>query len=319
MLNPRKFLKEHGNIALIELLQSVNYRLQPKLVRDLCHVLNTSLPWLIAGPRGGGKTALAEALAEACNLPMFYLQGMEGLGIEDVLGRWDRQAQDMHIEYEVRYGKKSLDEVKKDIFTRDFFQFADPLGAYKYAEETSFPPILIIDEADKLDVKIQDMLLQMLGRGYAYVPRLGRIGVPDQSVWPLVIILSNDMRHELSAPFRSRCLFSMLPMPTIVEQAQILHLRCPEAPVELVRQVAKVMDNLQGVASFSDKPGPREGISLLRALCGAGIASLNERVLEEHVAFLAKNQKDIVNLEKATARLAHAANSRHELIDKWEP
>ena len=48
------------------------------------HVLRSGKPWLIEGPRGGGKTALAEALALACNLPQFYLQGMEGLELGDV-------------------------------------------------------------------------------------------------------------------------------------------------------------------------------------------------------------------------------------------
>ena len=36
------------------------------------------------GPPGTGKTALAESLAAACNLPLFYLQGMEGLTLADV-------------------------------------------------------------------------------------------------------------------------------------------------------------------------------------------------------------------------------------------
>ncbi|MBS1807509.1 MAG: AAA family ATPase [Acidobacteria bacterium] len=316
-LNPRKFLLNHGQAALIDLLRSVNYRLQPGLVRDLCHVLRTSLPWLIAGPRGGGKTALAEALAEACALPIFYLQGMDGITLEDIIGRWDRQAQDMHVRYEVEFGKRPLAEVREEIHSREFFLFADPLAAYAYAEANGLPPIFILDEADKLDVRAQDMLLQLLGRGFAYVPGLGKVGVSDQSLWPVVIILSNDMRHELSAPFRSRCLFSMLPMPNIIEQAEILHLRCSDAPLTLVREMAKVLDALQSIASISDKPGPREAIQLIRALHGAGIATLNREVLDEHVAFLAKNQKDILNIEKATDRLAVAARSPHQLIDAW--
>lgn len=317
-INPRVFLKENGEEALKALLRSVGYRLQPALVRDLCHSLRTSLPWLISGPRGGGKTALAEAVAQSCHLPVFYLQGMEGITIEDIIGRWDRQGQDMHVRYEVEFGKRELASVRKEVFTRDYFIFGDPLGAYAYAEENGIPPVLIIDEADKLSERVQDMLLQLLGRGYAYVRGLGNIGVADQTLWPIVVILSNDIRYELSAPFRSRCLFSMLPMPSIVEQAEILHLRCPDAAQDLVRQIAKVLNEIQGIASISDKPGPREAIQLIRALSGAGIASIDRRVLDDHVAFLAKNQKDLLNFEKATDRLALAAKQPHQMIDAWE-
>jgi MoxR-like ATPase len=51
------------------------YVIQRRMLADLKHVLLSGKPWLIEGPRGGGKTALAEAIAQACNLPCFYLQG----------------------------------------------------------------------------------------------------------------------------------------------------------------------------------------------------------------------------------------------------
>jgi len=41
-------------------------------------------PWLIEGPRGGGKTALGEALAQSLQPPLFLLQGMQGLTLDDV-------------------------------------------------------------------------------------------------------------------------------------------------------------------------------------------------------------------------------------------
>ena len=40
-------------------------------------------------------------------------------------------------------------------------------------------PILIVDESDKLEDRIEDMLLQLFGRGYAHVPRYGNVGVKD--------------------------------------------------------------------------------------------------------------------------------------------
>jgi MoxR-like ATPase len=82
-----------NDVALADLLRGTGYVIRQSMLRDLRHVLKSRLPWLIEGPRGGGKTALAEALAEACNLPIYYLQGMEGLTLANVLYDWDREGQ----------------------------------------------------------------------------------------------------------------------------------------------------------------------------------------------------------------------------------
>ena len=84
-INPRGLLTDGYEQGLSDLLRSTGYVIQQNLLGDLAHVLRNCIPWLIEGPKGGGKTALAEALAEACNLPVFYLQGMEVLTIDDVL------------------------------------------------------------------------------------------------------------------------------------------------------------------------------------------------------------------------------------------
>jgi MoxR-like ATPase len=85
--------------------------------------------------------------------------------------------------------------------------------------------MLICDEFDKLSEKIEDMLLQLFARGYAHVPRFGEIGVRDRARWPVVILLSNDQRHDLSSPMRSRCLYIWLTSPTPREEARILRTR----------------------------------------------------------------------------------------------
>ena len=111
IINPRKLLDECGEQALADLLRGTGYVIQRGMLRDLCHVLRSGLPWLIEGPRGGGKTALAEALAEACNLPMFYLQGMEGLTLADVLYDWDREAQTQWVRQAIAMGS-GLEEAR---------------------------------------------------------------------------------------------------------------------------------------------------------------------------------------------------------------
>src|SRR5512145_1691832 len=104
-INPRRVMAEEGESELALLLRDVGYVIQYGMLSDLAHVLRSCLPWLIEGPRGGGKTALAESLAQACNLPVYYLQGMEGLTLADVLYDWDREAQTQWVRQMVGMGR----------------------------------------------------------------------------------------------------------------------------------------------------------------------------------------------------------------------
>src|SRR6516162_9198233 len=88
-VDPRRTIELEGLPSLALMLARAGYVIQERLLRDLGHALRSRKPLLIEGPRGGGKTALAEALAESCNLTTFYLQGMDDLTIADVLYSWD--------------------------------------------------------------------------------------------------------------------------------------------------------------------------------------------------------------------------------------
>jgi MoxR-like ATPase len=299
------------------MLAATGYIIQRRILIDLSHTLRSRKPWLIEGPRGGGKTALAEALAKACNLSTFYLQGMDELGLADVLYSWDREAQTQMVRQELAAGL-SLKDAQSKQFTRDYLILGEALAAFDYAAQSETVPILIIDEADKLTEKIEDMLLQLLGRGWAHVPRLGDIGVCDAKLWPIVILLSNDIRHDLSAPLRSRCLYSWLEPPTPREEVRILRARVPEAKSELLRSVAKLINCIRrDMPAVRDKPGLRESIDLLEGLVRDGVQTLRAEVIDEYLCFLGKRQKELMNLRQGIARLEFAIHTPDREMDEW--
>lgn len=315
-INPRVLLAEGYEQALADLLRSTGYVIQSGLLCDLAHVLNNCLPWLIEGPKGGGKTALAEALAAACNLPVYYLQGMEGLTIADVLFDWDREGQTQFVRQSVALGM-NLNEARADQWSREFLVLGEALAAYEHAAQADAVPILICDEFDKVSEKLEDMLLQLFARGYAHVPRYGEIGVREQAHWPVVILLSNDQRHDLSSPLRSRCLYSWLAPPQPYEEARILQARCPQASAPLLIKIVKLIQAMRGLPGLMDKPGLRESIALVRALVAEGCDNLTLRELETHLCFLAKRHLDLENLRKALARLEMMMELPDHEMESW--
>jgi len=316
-VDPRRTLEGEGLVALASILARSGYVIQGRLLVDLGHALRSRKPLLIEGPRGGGKTALAEALATACNLATFYLQGMDDLTIADVLYSWDREAQTQMVRQELAAGAR-LKEAQDKQFTREYLILGEALGAFEYAGVNEDPPILIIDEADKLTEKVEDMLLQLLGRGWAHVPRFGAIGVRDPGRWPIVFLLSNDIRHDLSAPLRSRCIYAWLDPPTPKEEVRILRARFPEASPDLVRDVAKLINCVRrDMPAVRDKPGLRESIDLVGALLGAGVERLSADLIDDHLCFLGKRRKELLNLRQGLARMEFAVRTVDPEINAW--
>src|SRR6266498_685206 len=316
-VDPRQTLESDGRAALAAMLARSGYIIQQRLLVDLSNALSNRIPLLIEGPRGGGKTAIAEALAGAFNLATFYLQGMDGLTIADVLYTWDQEAQTQMVRQELAAGTR-LKEAQGKQFTREYLILGEALAAFEYAGGHEDPPVLIIDEADKLTEKIEDMLLQLLGRGCAHVPRFGNVGVSDRSRWPIVILLSNDIRHDLSSPLRSRCIYTWLDAPTPREEVRILHARAPLASPGLVGGVTRLINSVRrDMPAVRDKPGLRESIDLLEALARDDVRSLTAEVIDQYLCFLGKRHKELLNLRQGLARLETATRRADDEIDEW--
>src|SRR5215212_6730944 len=277
-INPRRVVNDGGAAALANLLAATGYMVQERVLRDLVQAIKSGAPHLIEGERGSGKTALAEALAEACNLPIFYLQGMEGLELGDVLYSWDREGQSQFVRQALASGM-NLVEARAQQWSAEYLMFGEALGAFEYAGRTGTVPILIVDESDKLEDRIEDMLLQLFGRGYAHVPRYGNVGVTDPELWPIVVLLSNDIRHDASPPMRSRCVYTWMDMPSAREEVAILRARVPQASAEAVGWVAKLLECIRGIPGVQDKPALREGIDLLDVFVRDRIKHVDEAVL----------------------------------------
>jgi MoxR-like ATPase len=72
-IDPRQIVRAEGKDALANILAATGYIPQSHTLSDVALALRQYHPILFGGPRGAGKTSLGEALAQGCNLTLFYV------------------------------------------------------------------------------------------------------------------------------------------------------------------------------------------------------------------------------------------------------
>lgn len=321
VIDPRQVVREYGREALAELVaRESGYIFQLRPLKDLCQSLKSGMPLLAEGERGGGKTEMVNALAYACNRPLFELQGMDDLKLKDILFEWDDQGQNNFVVQTVASGELTLQEARSQQWRREFLNLGQVLKAYDYLANTRITPIVKLDEFEKLPQVCQAFFYQLFTDGHASIPRLdegqGHIGVGKGDEKPIVILTSNN-QQIVHPPLRSRCVFTKVRLPTDLEEIQILHSRVPLAPADLVAQVIKVVRYIRiMMPTVRDKPGLRESIALLRALLEDDQSILIATVIDDYLGFIARGADDLANLELGLPRLERAAQTRDALIDQ---
>ena len=320
-IDPRRLVRERGKEALADLLGATGYIPQSHTLSDVALALRQFHPILFGGPRGSGKTSLGEGLAQSCNLTLFYIPGVEGLTVREILGGWRHRAQERAIQQLQRAGVEPQN-ARSRVWTEEFYELGEFLEAFAYARKAADrnepPPVLILDEVEKLELKIQNLLLQPLARGWANVPKLeGVIGVRRREQMPIVALTTNNLKM-LSEPLRSRCFVTWMEPAKPEEEVRILRARVPRASRYLVGAAVKITQLIKwDMPQVRDKPGLRESIDLLNALVDDRVTLLTEDLIAEYLACLGKEQKELSSLRKALARLEEAANEDHPEIDSW--
>lgn len=318
---PRRLVREQGRNALADLVaRESGYIFQSRPLKDLCQSLQSGMPLLAEGERGGGKTEMVDALAHSCNRPYFELQGMDGLTLKDILFEWDEAGQNNFVVQAVETGEMSLATARGAQWRREFLNLGEILKAYDFLSTTGIVPILKLDEFEKLPQICQAFFYQLFTDGHASIPRLaennGHIGVGKTDEKPIVVLTSNN-QHVVHPPLRSRCIYTKVRLPTDLEEARILHSRVPEAAMELLLQVVKMVRYIRVMMpTVRDKPGLRESIALLKAMVNQAIETISAETIDDHLGFIARSSDDLANLELGLQRLERAAFTPDAVIEE---
>ncbi|HUP99093.1 MAG TPA: MoxR family ATPase [Aeromicrobium sp.] len=245
-------------------------------------------PLLIEGPAGVGKTALAEAVAEAQKADLIRLQCYEGVDEARALYEWNHAKQLLRI---TAGRDESWDEAKNDIFSEEFLLARPLLSAIR----NDGPAVLLIDETDKADIEIEGLLLEVLGDFQITVPELGTIRATQR---PFVVLTSNATR-ELSEALRRRCLFLHIDFPEPHLEEDIVRLKVPELDDALAESVVRLINAMRAMP-LRKSPSISESIDWARTLLALGASTLSDDIVKDTLGVVLKHADDAT---KARAQL----------------
>ncbi len=259
-----------------------DYLAEPGLATALFCAVRLPQPLLLEGEAGVGKTQAAKALASLLHTPLIRLQCFEGIDASEALYEWNYPRQLLGIRLAEAQGSHMEED---SLFSRDFLIERPLLQALEHPGPN--PAVLLIDEVDRADEEFEAFLFEMLAENAVTVPEIGTL----RAKVPPVVILTSNRTRDLHDALKRRCLYHWIDYPDLAHATRIVRLRVPEAPDELVVQVAGAVQRLRGL-DVQKPPGVAEAIDWVHAATLLGISVLDEGSVERTLGSVLKYRED---------------------------
>jgi MoxR-like ATPase len=238
-------------------------------------------PILVEGPAGVGKTELAKAVAQASGSELIRLQCYEGLDEARALYEWNYKKQLLRIQ--AAGLDQRWEQTHDDIFTEEFLLTRPLLSAIR----RDGPTVLLIDEADKTDVEVEALLLEVLSEFQVTIPELGTVTATRR---PFVVVTSNATR-ELSEALKRRCLYLHIGYPSPEREREIVLARVPGIAADLADQIVHTAAALRGL-ELKKAPSVAETIDWARTLLALGVDDLDDAATAQTLGVVLKHVSD---------------------------
>ena len=272
--------------ATEELLATGNYIADRSLATSAYLALSLGRPLFLEGEAGVGKTEVAKVLASTLKREFIRLQCYEGLDIASAVYEWDYSRQMIEIRLAEAEGMKDRNEIASDIYSEKFL-IARPL-LKALSNDTTSPPVLLIDEVDRADEPFEAYLLEILSDFQITIPEIGtmKAGVP-----PTVIITSNRTR-EVHDALKRRCFYHWLDYPNAEREIEIIKVKAPNSGERITHQIVAFVQELRKKDLYK-APGVAETIDWAHALVQIDVVDLVPEVIDSTIGVLLKYQDDV--------------------------
>jgi MoxR-like ATPase len=246
--------------------------------------LKLGRPLFLEGEAGVGKTAFAQALAEATGALLVRLQCYEGLDAAQALYDWDFPRQMLHLRaVTATEAHPDPATLEAGLYDRRFLIARPLLQALEHS-----PCVLLVDEIDRADDEFEAFLLEVLADAAITIPEVGRIAAATP---PLAVLTSNRTR-EVHDALKRRCLYHWVEHPGFEREVAILRRRLPELSGELAGQVATAAARMRKL-DLIKPPGVAESIDWAAALVALGARDLDGDAAAATLGAALKYREDI--------------------------
>ncbi|HET6752933.1 MAG TPA: MoxR family ATPase, partial [Jiangellaceae bacterium] len=207
---------------LVQRLDAVDYLADDGVATAAFLALRMARPLFVEGEAGVGKTALAQALAEALQTPLIRLQCYEGLDAAQALYDWDFPRQLLHLRAAEAAGITDADQLEQELYDRRFLLARPLLQAVESSTEDT-PAVLLVDEVDRADDEFEAFLLEVLSEFTVTVPEIGTI----RAERPPVVVVTSNRTREVHDALKRRCLYHWLDHPDFDREVAVIRRRIP--------------------------------------------------------------------------------------------